>query len=69
VYGLKKDYKSSIAEYEAILKIAPNDPEGYFGIANSYMMLYQFDNALVHAHKVLDLYKKQTHIILVTATI
>lgn len=58
VYGIKKEYKSAINEYEAILEISPNDPEGYFGIANSYMMLSQFDDALVNAKKALDLYKK-----------
>lgn len=58
VYGIKKDYTSAISEYEAILKISPNDPEGYFGIANSYMMLSQFDDALVNAKKALDLYEK-----------
>jgi len=58
VYGIKKDYKSAISEYEAILKISPNDPEGYFGVANSYMMLSQFDDALGNAKKALDLYEK-----------
>ncbi|PCI95922.1 MAG: hypothetical protein COB15_11635 [Flavobacteriales bacterium] len=58
VYGIKKDYKSAINEYEAILKISPNNPEGYYGIANSYMMLSQFDDALVNAKKALDLYEK-----------
>jgi Flp pilus assembly protein TadD len=58
VYGIKKDYKSAINEYEAILEISPNDPEGYFGIANSYMMLSQFDDALINAKKALDLYEK-----------
>jgi len=58
VFSIKKEYKNAINEYKAILKISPNDPEGYFGIANSYMMLSQFDEALVNANKALDIYKK-----------
>lgn len=58
VYGLKKDYASAIKEYEEILKISPNDPEGYFGIANSYMILSKFDEALVNAKKALELYQQ-----------
>jgi Tfp pilus assembly protein PilF len=58
VYGIQKNYTGAIEEYEAIIKNNPENPEGYFGVANSQMMLSQFDEALVNAEKAVDLYKK-----------
>jgi tetratricopeptide (TPR) repeat protein len=57
VYGLKKDYTNAAGEFEEIIKLEPDNPEGYFGLADTYMMQSKFDEALTNAKKALQLYE------------
>jgi len=58
VYGIKKEYENAINEYTEIIKLSPDNPEGYFGLANSYMMVSKFDLAAKNAEKTVEIYKK-----------
>jgi tetratricopeptide (TPR) repeat protein len=64
VYSLQKDYPNSISEYEKLIAISADNPEGYFGLANTYLTLGKYDDALINAQNALDLYRKSdSHLI------
>jgi tetratricopeptide (TPR) repeat protein len=58
VYSLKKEYTRAIEQYKEIIRLLPDDAEGYFGMANTYMMQSKFDDALMNAKKALDIYEE-----------
>lgn len=51
---MKVQYK----KYTEIVKLSPNTAEGYFGLANSYMMISTFDLALKNVEKTVEIYTK-----------
>ncbi|WP_157886068.1 tetratricopeptide repeat protein [Chryseobacterium glaciei] len=44
-------------KYEEMVKYFPTDPEGYYGIANTSIMLADYDKGLENLKKAEDLYK------------
>jgi len=44
-----------------MIKIDPDDPEGYYGIANYYMTIGKNELALENAKKALKLYEELNH--------
>ena len=59
VYERQKKYKEELEEYKKVIKINSQDPEGYFGLAQSYFYNNnEIDLALKNALKALELYKK-----------
>ena len=58
VYSIRGENELAKKEYEAIVKYQPESPEGYFGLANSLMLLKQYDPALENAKKALEIYEE-----------
>jgi tetratricopeptide (TPR) repeat protein len=61
VYTLQKLYDKALNEYKILIKIDPNDPEGYYGVANYYMTIGKYDLALKNAKEALRLYEESDH--------
>jgi len=57
VYSIQENINGAIAEYDELLRINPDGPEGYFGKANSYMMVGKFDMALENCNKAIEIYE------------
>lgn len=57
VYGMKSDYAAARSEYEQLLKNDPEDAEGYFGLANTDMMLGHLEEAERNARLALAKYQ------------
>lgn len=57
IYGIQKEYKKAIAEYEIVQEINPEDPEGYYGTINNYMMLNDFESAIQNSKKAMEIYE------------
>ena len=49
VYQIKEDYSRALTYYNQLKAIEPENPEGYYGCARSYLMIEQFQNALENA--------------------
>ncbi len=58
VYGIEKKYDKAIHKYKEILRVSPGNVEGYFGLANFYMVTGDFENALENAKKAVKIYEK-----------
>jgi tetratricopeptide (TPR) repeat protein len=48
----------AIEEYKILIKMSPQNPEGYYGLANVYQTLSKLDLALSNAFIALELYKQ-----------
>lgn len=58
IHTLQNNKDSIVYEYEKIIEIDSNNPEGYFGLGNYYMNLYKFELAINYALKALEIYKE-----------
>ena len=59
VYDRQGRYNEEVEEYKKVIKINSQDPEGYFGLAKTYLYrTNEIDLALKNALKALELYKK-----------
>ena len=59
VYDRQGRYNEEVEEYKKVIKINSQDPEGYFGLAKTYLYrTSEIDLALKNALKALELYKK-----------
>jgi len=58
---LKEDYKASIPNFLASIKLNDLYPTSYYNLAYAYLSLNDRDNALQNAMKSLDLYSDQTY--------
>lgn len=59
VYDRQGRYNEEVEEYKKVIKINSQDPEGYFGLAKTYLYrTNEINLALKNALKALQLYKK-----------
>jgi tetratricopeptide (TPR) repeat protein len=59
VYDRQGRYNKEVDEYKKVIEINSKDPEGYFGLAKTYLYrTSEIDLALKNALKALELYKK-----------
>ena len=59
VISCSVDIKLEEPKYKKVIKINSQDPEGYFGLAKTYLYrTSEIDLALKNALKALELYKK-----------
>ena len=58
VYTFQKDWSKAINQYEKLISLYPDDPEGYYGLANLYLKIEtNLSKALSNAKKALTLYE------------
>ena len=59
VYTEQNMWIKAIEEYKILVILRPQNPEGYYGLANAYRNTYDFNLALSNALNALTLYKKK----------
>jgi tetratricopeptide (TPR) repeat protein len=57
IYTIQKNYELAVAEYEAVQKTNPDDPEGYYGAAKVYLMMEKYDKGIENAKKAVEMYE------------
>ncbi len=57
VYSMQNDHAAAQEQYTIMLEQRPDEAEGHFGMANSKMQEGEFDAALVHGQRALEIYK------------
>jgi tetratricopeptide (TPR) repeat protein len=58
VYTSTSRQKLALNEYDLMIKMDPQNPEGYFGKSNLYVALNNGDEVVSNAQKAIDLYHK-----------
>jgi tetratricopeptide (TPR) repeat protein len=58
-YQYLKDYKNAAATYEKFIALHKDDPEGYFGAANSYYSAGELEKGVDYIFKAYKLYNQE----------
>jgi tetratricopeptide (TPR) repeat protein len=60
VYGMLNKYEESIVEYQTLIKIDADDPEGDYGLGSDYLKKNDLPLAIEHLKKAEQLYAKKS---------
>lgn len=59
VYGMLEEYDMAITEYELMIANDLENPEGYYGVANTHLLQGTYEDGIPAAIQALKLYKKE----------